>query len=94
MTTTALPPASTSAAKVAVRWPRSSSAQIFTDFTGKGKVIRAKNSKHYPPDKGAAELLLKKLDPKVYNPRMIFEGDPSKPVQFIMLNRLPEEPAT
>lgn len=63
-------------------------------FLHKGKVIRAKNTKHYPPDKGAAELLLKKLDPKVYNPRMIFEGDPSKPVQFIMLNRLPEEPAT
>lgn len=67
--------------------------------TGRGKNKKIKLSEpivvkfeeHFPPDKGAAELLLRKLDPGVYNPRMTVVGDPKAPVQFIMQNRPPKE---
>lgn len=70
--------------------------EIVTGTGKKRKVtlsdpIVVKFEEHFPPDKGAAELLLRKLDPGVYNPRMTVVGDPKAPVQFIMQNRPPKE---
>lgn len=70
--------------------------EIVTGTGKKRKVtlsapIVVKFEEHFPPDKGAAELLLRKLDPAIYNPRMTVVGDPKAPVQFIMQNRPPKE---
>lgn len=62
-------------------------------FPFKGRVVRAKTIEHVPPDPRAAQLLLQKLDPANYSPRMIHQGDPTQPVQFNMINRPPKKEA-
>ena len=57
----------------------------------RGKPIRVKTTKIYPPDVGAGKMMLSAHVPNKYRERLDIGGDASRPVKFIIEGLHPKE---
>ncbi len=56
----------------------------------RGKAVRAKTVKYYPPDVPAAKMMLSAARPEKYRERVDVVGDAARPVRFVIENLFEE----